>query len=308
MSICVAVTTYNSGEFVVETLESVFNQDFDKIELIISDDFSTDNTIAIVEEWIAQQRVQDRFDSIEFIKVPFNTGISSNCNRILNAAKSEFIKMIAGDDILYPNCLSDNMEFVKNNPNANIIFSKVEIYKETFSKTNFVKTSPQNYPVEFMGEEVTAQQQFKMLLVTDRIAFTPSFFFRKQAIVAIGGYNENNKLIEDYPMWLTLTQQGEKLYYFDKPTVGYRAHSKSLSNSEAKTLFKVSYKQGFAIKKLYVFKHLSMVEKLKENYVYFLQLTFDTLGLNKHSGINLFLYKLFFYYLNPFFLKDKFFE
>ncbi len=306
MKICVAVTTYNSSQYVIETLESVFNQSHQEIELIISDDFSTDNTIEVVESWIDRTDVKKRFDSIQLLKVTKNTGISANCNRMLKACQSEYIKMIAGDDILFPKCLEENLNFVLENPKANIIFSKVEVYKNDFQKINLIRVSPDVFPVQFMGEEISAESQFKMLLVSDRIKFTPSFFFKKEAIIKIGGYDEQNRLIEDYPMWLKLTKSGEKLYFFDKVTVGYRAHEKSLSNSGEATLFQISYRTNFQVRKLFVFQYLSKLDIANEYFIFFLQQSFDFFGLNKKNIFSIALYKLFFFYLNPFYIIKKF--
>ncbi len=305
MLVSIAVTTYNSEEYVLETLESVFDQTYFDIELIVSDDCSQDRTLDIVMNWIKLERVKSRFKNIQIIHVDVNTGVSANCNRILKASTSNYIKMIAGDDILYRNCIADNINFINECPEANFVFSKVEVYRDTFLKENYLKTSPLNFPLEFMGSTVSAKEQFQMLLKSDRISFTPSYFFKRDALLNIGGYDEENRLIEDYPMWLKLTHAGEKLYFFDKITVGYRAHSKSLSNSNISTLFQVSYKRNFKVKEHYVFKHISSFDICAEYYSYYVQSIFDFLGLNKKNSLNLLLYKSFNFYLNPFYVFRK---
>ena len=73
--VSVPVLTYNAESFIEETLESIFNQTYQTIELIISDDCSKDNTVQIVEKWCAQPRVIARFTDIKIITVPKNTGI-----------------------------------------------------------------------------------------------------------------------------------------------------------------------------------------------------------------------------------------
>ena len=125
--VTVAVTTYRSAVYVIETLESVYGQTYQEIALVISDDCSPDNTVALVNDWIALERVQNRFVSIEVITVPKNTGVSANCNRCIKAAAGDWIKFIAGDDILYPNCITDNMQFAAENPEAHIIFSQIKL-------------------------------------------------------------------------------------------------------------------------------------------------------------------------------------
>ena len=103
MLVSVYVVTYNSAEYVIETLNSVYNQTYNNIELIITDDASTDNTIELCKRWLNNH--QDRFSDVQLVTSTINTGISANCNRAVKVAKGYWLKGIAGDDILLPNCV-----------------------------------------------------------------------------------------------------------------------------------------------------------------------------------------------------------
>ena len=203
--VTVAIVTYQSELYILEALESVYNQTHENIELIISDDCSIDNTLKIVNQWVFLDRNQRRFTRIEVLTVPVNTGVSANCNRCIATAQSDWIKFIAGDDILLPNTIKDNMQFVEDFPEARIVFSQVKVYQDTFEEKNFVRITPLNFPDNLMNAKFSVADQNKILLVEDRIHYTPSYFFNKQAILAVGGYDESNRLVEDYPMWLKLT-------------------------------------------------------------------------------------------------------
>ena len=100
--VSIIVITYNSSKYVLETLESAKAQTYQNIELIVSDDCSTDNTVEICHNWIEQNK--ERFVRTELITVEKNTGIAPNCNRGVKAAKGEWVKLIAGDDVLHQNC------------------------------------------------------------------------------------------------------------------------------------------------------------------------------------------------------------
>jgi glycosyltransferase involved in cell wall biosynthesis len=139
MEVTVGIATYNSASFVEETLNSIYVQHYSDIHLIISDDYSTDDTKQLVENWIEKEEVTHRFLSIQFLTVDENTGVSANCNRIITASKTGWIKFIAGDDILLPNCIQDNLNFVSQNPNSKILFSQVEVYNNTFEKERLLK-------------------------------------------------------------------------------------------------------------------------------------------------------------------------
>ncbi|WP_445454321.1 glycosyltransferase family 2 protein [Flavobacterium sp. 25HG05S-40] len=300
MLVSVPVTSYNAADYIIETLESVYNQTYSDIELLISDDFSTDGTIEKVEAWIQLERVKTRFTRVELIKVPHNTGVSANCNRCIANSKSDWIKLIAGDDILLPNCIADNMQFVKEHPNAHIVFSQVKLYEGTFEEKNYIKSIPTNYPENLMKATFSAQDQYKILLVADRIQYTPSYFFNKKAIAKVGGYDETNRMVEDYPMWLKLTGSGEKLYYFHQETVGYRMHSKANNNTGQDVLIKPSVIHGFPVRKKYAHPHLPKLMVWDENWIYRTALLFKKMGITKKTTFNVKLYALLSVYLNPF--------
>lgn len=300
MLVSVPVTSYNSAAYIIETLESVYNQTYQEIELLISDDFSKDDTVKKVEEWIAQDRVKNRFSRIELITVPHNTGVSANCNRCISHSQSDWIKLIAGDDILLPNCIEDNMRFVSENPEAHIIFSQVKLYEDTFEEKNYIKSIPRQYPDNLMHSSFAAEDQFKILLIGDRIQYTPSYFFNRKAIQKVGGYDETNRLVEDYPMWLKLTRSGEKLNYFHTETVGYRMHSKANNNTGQDVLIKPSVINSYAVRKKYAHPHLPKLVALNEGWVYNTAVMFKKIGITKKTKTNIALYRLISVYLNPF--------
>ena len=71
--VSVPVITYNSSKTVLETLDSIYNQTYQNLELIVSDDCSTDNTVGICREWIEAHK--KRFVRTELLTVEKNTGV-----------------------------------------------------------------------------------------------------------------------------------------------------------------------------------------------------------------------------------------
>jgi len=298
--VTITVLTYNSTVFIEETLESIFNQTYSNLALVISDDYSSDDTIAVAKQWIALDRVKKRFQSIELITVPKNTGVSANCNRCIAYAPSDWIKFLAGDDILYPNCIEDNMAFAAQNPKASILFSQIKLYLNDFQDKNYIKTTPLDYPTNLMDVKLNAKDQYELLLLSDRIHYTPSYFFNKLALAKVGNYDESNNLVEDYPMWLKLTQSGERLYYFHKVTVGYRIHSKATNNVGDDLLFKPSVFNAFEIRKKLAHPFLPWDIVAIEHHVFWVSKLFQQLGWNRKQPIFKSLYKIGCVYLNPF--------
>ena len=124
------VLAYNSASTILEALESIKAQTYQNIELIVSDDCSTDDTVELCRKWIAQN--SDRFVRVELITVDHNTGVCANSNRVLRACKGLWRKGIAADDKLLPNCVSDFIAFVREYPEARWVSSNMRAYNGSF--------------------------------------------------------------------------------------------------------------------------------------------------------------------------------
>ncbi len=208
--VSVVVISYNSDKFILETLESIKIQTFQTIELIISDDFSTDNTIEIAKKWCEENKF--RFSRVEIVVAAKNTGIAANCNQGVKAATGNWVKLIAADDILEKNCIQNNINFVNETPNAKVIYSKVFVFD------NETRFGAEYFPEKFFKK--TAKQQF-FRLCNGRGYFIPSLFIFREFLLQNGGFDETF-LIEDVPFLMRTVLSGEKLYGFDKLTVFYR--------------------------------------------------------------------------------------
>ena len=109
--VSVVVLTYNSSQYVIETLESIKAQTYNNLELIITDDCSEDSTVTLCRDWICVNN--NRFVRAELIVSKVNTGIPANCNRGCRAARGEWFKEIAGDDILLEECMNPFLLYSK---------------------------------------------------------------------------------------------------------------------------------------------------------------------------------------------------
>lgn len=296
--VTVAVTTYNAGAFVVETLNSVYDQTYSPIELIVSDDGSADDTVEQVRKWLDEYG--SKFSRTQLLVVEKNTGVSANCNRCINASSSDWIKFIAGDDILLPTCIEDNMRFVGENPGVRILFSQVKMFIEEFSEIGFRYTYPVAVPMNLMNPAFTASDQYRILLQSDCINYTPSYFFHKPTVLSVGGYDETNRMVEDYPMWLKLTRACIRLHYMNKETVGYRRHGLATNNKTGQPLIQPSVFRCYSFRREHVFPELPWTTVMNERFTMVVAKWFENSGMNKRTFINEVLFKLLSVYMNPF--------
>lgn len=233
--VSVRVLTYNSGKYVIETLESIKAQTYSNIELIVSDDCSTDDTVQKVQSWIDDNST--RFVDVTFLTSAKNTGVSANYNRSLQPCKGEWIKGIAGDDIMLPNCIEDNVRYVTEHPTALVVFSDMLIF---FDKTeNEISYSPASTSSDFF--ECSAEEQYQQLLRKENISLNPCSKFVNTEFVKSRKVDERVKCLEDMQFTWDCTSNGIKLHYFKKTTVKYRKHEGALTGPAKNKLISVAY-------------------------------------------------------------------
>lgn len=218
--VSVCIITYNSIKFIEETLDSVKRQTYGKIELIISDDHSTDGTVEFCEKWIQCNKF--RFARTLLLTSDENQGIAANANKAFYAAHGEWIKGLGGDDVLVLDCIEKNIRYITENPQIEILHS-YNLYID--AQSNLLGESL--YKKEKVFFSSSAEKQFGILL--RRYATnTVSCFIKRSLFLRLGGYDLDIKMMEDYPMWLKCTQSGVKIYFMDELTTYYRVHDTSI--------------------------------------------------------------------------------
>jgi alpha-1,3-rhamnosyltransferase len=282
--VSVIIITYNSSNFVLETLESVKNQYYRNIELIVSDDSSTDNTGEICKEWIRENK--GLFVSTTWVTAKVNSGIPANCNRGIKQAKGEWIKIVAGDDCLLPDSIERYIEYINEQAKSNIevLHSNVDRYNETFSNENKQAFRPLDN-LRFNNPSLTAEDQFQILLRTSNV-LAGTIFIKKTVFNRIGLYDEEARLWEDRPMLLKMTQNGIKIHYLNFCSLKYRSHSSSIQKQKKSNKFLADY---VILKNTYYYqnysRHLPFFERFVAVVLSQRVIWLDKLNLNKNKFV-----------------------
>lgn len=228
--VSVCVITYNSSRTVLETLDSILAQTYPRLELIVSDDCSSDDTVSVCRKWLNAN--EQRFEKASILTSEKNGGVAVNLNNAILASCGDWVKTVAGDDLLMPECISDNMNYV-NQHSVQLVFSQALVF---IDKDGIIESSDISYPNETDKAffSLSSERQYEVLLSRNFIPSVSLFINREFAINH--PYIEEYRYCEDWPLWLRLTRAGIKMYYFDTPTVRYRFHS-SLTHSSSKEFF-----------------------------------------------------------------------
>ncbi len=281
--VSVGILTYNSAKYIVEALESVKNQTYENIELIVSDDCSKDDTVEICRKWIEENK--SRFVNATLLTVEKNTGTSANCNRRLAACKGEWLKACAGDDALFPDCIENFVNYICINPEAKFVVGKAREYQYTFedkNETNFHVKKYNNNPLLYQSVDI----QFKKMLYGDSWIFTPAVFYNTSMLRRVGGWDEKYGIHEDFPMFYKLLKAGFKCYELDSYVVKYRVSNSNVWGNASQLFNYKHMKAEFQIKKDLCFLYYSNRDKIRCYTEFFTVWIMNKLGLRKHTPFN----------------------
>jgi glycosyltransferase involved in cell wall biosynthesis len=116
----VVIPTYNRANFILKTLQTVFDQTYRNFEIIVVDNCSTDNTEELLRPFHDAGRLR-------FIKHDRNYERARSRNTGMGAARGDFVTLLDSDDLMYPSNLADAAEFVASNPSAKCFHNLSEI-------------------------------------------------------------------------------------------------------------------------------------------------------------------------------------
>ena len=299
--VSIVVITYNSENYVLETLESAKAQTYQNIELIITDDCSIDDTVSICKKWLLENK--EHFVHSKLITIKENTGIPANCNRGVKASKGEWIKLIAGDDMLLSNCIELNLNFISKNRSSLLIHSRAQKYDYEFKEINKLPIE-QHFKYRINKKGINSLDQLKILLRINNINAATTFISR-DIFDKIGYFDEKYRLWEDRPMWLKLTKYGVTLKYLNEITVNYRITGNSASINRNRTL-------------LFTETELQKEELMLEygeyfgNFEYFLKVInlkrkkiLKKMGFDKYNYFNWVLYRSTGFFINRYLSKSR---
>ncbi len=222
--VSVVIVSYNAAGSIADTLDSIYNQTYPHIELVVSDDASTDNTVAVAEAWIASHK--DRFSDCILLAHEKNQGVAENLNSGIRAATGSFIKDFAADDQLHPTYLQEHVAYLEQT-GADCVFSNMRAFHMEDGKKVVSDYVPPAGPNFF---DADAQTQYQMLLCGNML-FSPTFLATRALYDRHGLYDTRFPLMEDYPYYLKLTKEGTKLHYLDVCLVDYCFSDTSISNA-----------------------------------------------------------------------------
>lgn len=217
--VAVLVACFNHEKYIVECLDSIVNQDYSNIEIWLSDDFSTDTSVSIINNYLLKI---DRL-KINFIVNEINKGVADNYNQLIDLALKdnnvEYIIPFAGDDIMRSDKVSQQIRMLEDNKDKCLCYSNMEWFdsstgKKIINHFNFIFRS--SCDVE--------------KIIAEAIIPTPTLCIRRNGLDKIR-FNNELRYINDYVFTVELAILSGGVVYIPESLVFYRKHGNSIMDT-----------------------------------------------------------------------------
>lgn len=210
--VSVVIPCYNHEQFVQYSIQSVIDQDYENIELIVIDDGSKDGSVEKIQEMV--DMCEQRFARFEF-RYRANIGLSATLNEALEWCEGEFYSPIASDDIMVPIKTRTQVEYLQRNSECVGVYGEIELINSVNSKVKKTGNLHKYY--------------FSEIFLHNHNLPTPTQMLRLNRVIQTGGYKKNI-LLEDWYINLKLTQSGKSLDYIPFCLAKYRRHKDNISS------------------------------------------------------------------------------
>src|SRR4051812_42529015 len=99
--VTIAIPFFNPGSYIIDTLDSIYQQDYGNIELILYNDGSVDDSNRLVKDWITGKK--QRFHNLILLQGITNKGVGHACGMLLQKSSGPYFQMLGADDLVYSN-------------------------------------------------------------------------------------------------------------------------------------------------------------------------------------------------------------
>lgn len=215
--VSIGVASYNNATFIRETLNSIKGLDYPNLEIIIIDDASRDNSVAVIKEWLLENTELN----IQLIAQSENQGLCHVCNVFIDASHGKYVCLIGSDDIYLPHKLALQVPLLEAaGPTVGVVFSDLSKIDPTGNIT-----VPSIYAT---GQISPSEGDAWLALLRTNFIGTMTTLVRRSCLEAVGPYDES-LAYEDWDMWLRLARVCQFAYH-PEITALYRIHGKSFMN------------------------------------------------------------------------------
>lgn len=270
--VSIVIPSYNHSKYIIETLDSVFEDTYPNKEIVIIDDGSKDNSPLLIKNWIQNNTsVQVKFIARE------NRGICDTLNELVDLASGKYILLLASDDYLLNNTIEERVEVLETNPTKLVLISDAQVID--FDGNIIFESCLEGFHKKDKKKYYTDENLIDEMLFNFGISGAV-VLINKDIYTVIGKYPKNLKAEDLY--FYSKVAILKKLLFYDKIVSGYRVHETNTSgnkNPEVLKSFMDTYIMifyfipGFARKLrvikniLWIIKYISFDKKMRNHFL-----------------------------------------
>ena len=217
-TVSVIIPTFNRAHFITKTLDSVLEQTYKKLEIIVVDDGSTDDTRRVLDQFANVGRIIYIYQENQGLPAARNTGI--------RGSSGEYIAVLDDDDLWFPHTVERMVKELEANPEYGMVYSDAIVVNEAGKPIS--GNSRHAYPSGDIYEEVTLGRV---------ICLMGAILFRRNSAFEVGLFDARLKSYEDRDFTIRVAEKF-KLKFIDEPLLMYRKHESSMT---AMQKYKVQY-------------------------------------------------------------------
>jgi glycosyltransferase involved in cell wall biosynthesis len=206
--VSVCIPSYNSAQFLGETIESALAQEYGDYELVVCDNASTDGTRELVARYKDPRLDYRRFERM--------VGQAANWNRCLDLARGTYVVLLHSDDLLEPRFLARAVAFLETQPSAGLVHCAVR-HIETDGTPREIQRL---YPEDHLS---TSEELLRQLLFEGCVVNPAGVMVRRSVYDAVGRFTEEIVWGVDWHMWMRIALHGATAYLAE-PLSRYRQH------------------------------------------------------------------------------------
>jgi glycosyltransferase involved in cell wall biosynthesis len=233
--VTVFVGCYNQSRFVEECLDSVKNQTYPNLQVIIFDDCSKDHSVSVIDTWLKKHRLD-----WQFIPHKRNMGICASLNEVLRLARGKYISMVAADDTWLPDKTARQVAMMERLPEDVGV-----LYSDAFQIDKNGETLPQMFIYAHRKFVIPPEGFLFDVLWEGNFIPAMTTLIRRECFKHVGTYDED-LYFEDWDMWMRISRIFRFAYdkiaaakYRIVSSSATRAMSEAMCRSEE--LFRVKY-------------------------------------------------------------------
>ena len=295
--VSVLIPAYNHENYIQETIESIINQTYPNIELIILDDGSKDKTWEKITE--LKPKCENRFVKSLF-ETKQNEGTCITLNKLLKLSSGEFVYIIASDDLAKPQAIEEEVKFLQDNPDYALAVGDNEyvdsmgkqIFRTQKAFTSNIKNAKYKTVKEFLSSKLKIDflsDDFGSYKTLYKENYIPNgYLIRKNIFETIGNFTKNAPL-EDFWLMLQISKY-KKMKYIDEILFSYRIHNTNTIGNSTRmrelTTQTRNYEQKLLEKYLTNHKNDELLKIYNEGICYYQTGIPNILMLYKYQKIN----------------------